>query len=132
MPCAVRAERSDLPVGYVDQAGLLPAALPTPFVPFPDEQLAESALLAGQLQGYYVLAPDFLVTSRARLVASKPLSAAVQGAFTGQVRQRLLQDLPPQVAERLNAGSSISVQSADGSRHWLFNQFHFPCASAEC
>src|SRR5512139_2011361 len=65
---AVRAERSDLPVGYVDQAGLLPAVLPTPFVSFPDVQQAESALRAGQLQGYYVLAPDFLETSRASLV----------------------------------------------------------------
>ncbi len=65
-----------------------------------------------------MLAPDFLETSRARLVTNKPLSAAVQGEFSGQVRQRLLQDLPPQVAERLNAGSSISVQSADGSRHF--------------
>jgi ABC-2 type transport system permease protein len=115
---AVRAERSDLPVGVVDRAGVLERALPTPFAPFVDAAQVEAALQRGEIQGYYLLEEDFQQTRQAQLVANKPLSAAVLGQFSGQVRQELVAELPPKVAERISGGSSLTVRSADGSRQF--------------
>ncbi len=49
--------------GYVDHSGLLTADLPQyadQFIPYPDEQSARDALLAEEIDSYFVLPPDYL------------------------------------------------------------------------
>lgn len=115
---AVRSEQSSLPVGYIDYSGLIQVPLPEPFVEYVNESDAEKALKSRSIQGYYILESDFLQTSHARLVAAKPLGGVTQSQFVGQVRQRLLQNLPAEVAQRLASGNQLYVRSADGMRQF--------------
>lgn len=120
-----RSERDSRPIGYVDQSGLLAEPLPAAaardsltikLVAYTDEELAKTALEAGELQAYFVLGADYLQTSQARAVAMKRISAAAEDEFKDLLRAHLLASQPSEVLARLNQGDMLLVRSADGSR----------------
>lgn len=131
---AVVLQSNNNPVGYVDSSGLLahPVSIPREnsifsksidFIPYPDETQARAALDQNQIQAYYVLSPDYLQTSKAKLVSLKEPSVNVQGQFEALLRANLLASQPPDVAKRVVSGSELVIQSADGSRQMAQSQW---------
>lgn len=119
------ASESDLPIGYVDQAGLLDQPRRPPehdnerqleLLAFPDEQAARLALEAERIQAYYRIPPDF--PEARTLIAvfhDRPDSGAAK-QFADFVRFNLLQQLPAQVAWRAVDGAEFSIRNPEGSR----------------
>jgi ABC-2 type transport system permease protein len=108
------------PIGYVDQAGVL-STRPAPsensieLLAFADEAAARAALQQGQLQAYYVLAPDYPVSRAVQLFYWDEMPAGLaQREFDDFVRQNLGAALPPAVTERLRDGFELTARSGDG------------------
>ena len=120
------ANRSDLPVGYVDQSGLLANPLPPPepdpsndplaLVAFQTQSEAEAALESKEIQAYYLLLPDYQRTGRAQLIYVTELSSDAEEQFADFLRLNLLRDQPEAVANRLISGDNLTVRTPDGSR----------------
>ena len=120
------ANRSDLPVGYVDQSGLLANPLPPPepdpsndplaLVAFQTQSEAEAALESKEIQAYYLLPPDYQRTGRAQLIYVTELSSDAEEQFADFLRLNLLRDQPEAVANRLISGDNLTVRTPDGSR----------------
>jgi ABC-2 type transport system permease protein len=122
------------PLGYVDRSGVLVSPpeevegastlLDIELVRFDDEQQAGQAFASGDLQGYYVLAEDYLQTGRVHLVAGEAIERSVQNQFGRYIRSQLVQSQPPQVAERLIEGYDVEVLALteaepEASTSWL-------------
>jgi ABC-2 type transport system permease protein len=107
------------PLGYVDRSGVLMSPpeevegasilLDIELVRYDDEQQAGQAFAAGDIQGYYVLAENYLQTGRVHLVAGEAIERSVQNQFGRYIRSQLVQSQPPQVAERLIEGYDVEV-----------------------
>ena len=120
------ANRSDLPVGYVDQSGLLANPLPPPepdpsndplaLVAFQTQSEAEAALESKEIQAYYLLLPDYQRTGRAQLIYVTELSSDAEEQFADFLRLNLLRDQSEAVANRLISGDNLTVRTPDGSR----------------
>jgi len=120
------ANRSDLPVGYVDQSGLLANPLPPPepdpsndplaLVAFQTQSEAEAALESKEIQAYYLLPPDYQRTGRAQLFYVIELSSDAEEQFADFLRLNLLRDQSEAVANRLISGDNLTVRTPDGSR----------------
>jgi ABC-2 type transport system permease protein len=120
------ANRSDLPIGYVDHSGLLadpllppqpdPSDDPPALIPFSSQPDAETALVANEIQAYYLLPPDYQRTGRAQLFYASELSSDAEKQFAGFLRVNLLGDQPNAVANRLISGDNLTVRTPDGSR----------------
>ena len=95
------------PVGVVDQAQIVQAWPGRPsrgevaLVSFVDETAAHQALVRGDIQGYYVIGPDYLDTGRITEVAPHPLSPRPEGQFTRLLRDQLLVQTPAERRGRL-------------------------------
>lgn len=78
---------ADKPIGYVDHSGLikkLPANIPPALMKaYPDENAAQAALEAGDLQSYAVIPDDYLKTGKLLLVERefKPLGGTPEKLF---------------------------------------------------
>jgi ABC-2 type transport system permease protein len=83
---------------------------------FGDETEARLAVEREQIRGYYVLEKDFLQTGKARLVASKPLSAEARQAFEELLRLNIESGQPAPVLKRLSEGDEVIVRTTDGAR----------------
>ena len=122
----VRSETDHRPVGYIDRSGLLADPVqttrlealdqPVEMIPFEQEDRANQALKAKQIQAYFVLEEDFLQRNTARAVSLKNLSSSARNQFETFVQANLLAGQPPTVMRRLAEGSDLVVRSADGSR----------------
>jgi len=122
----MRSETKDTPVGYIDHSGLLSNPLPAPkpqppnrtvtLIRFKDEQQAETALRAGEIQVYYVLEEDYLSTRRTKRVSMDNPSESAQEQFEGFVRLNLLAYQPREVALRVSEGTNLIVRTPDGKR----------------
>jgi ABC-2 type transport system permease protein len=99
------------PVGVVDQARLVQAWPSRPthqelaLLNFSDEAQAHQALVRGEIQGYFVIAPDYIVTGRLTEVAPRPLIAGQADLVEALLRDQLLAETPPERQVRL-AGES--------------------------
>lgn len=124
---AARLAFDPLPVGYIDRSGVLSSARkPEPpvgelfpaieLLAFGDEAEARLAVEREQIRGYYVLEKDFLQTGKARLVASKPLSAEARQAFEELLRLNIESGQPAPVLKRLSEGDEVIVRTTDGAR----------------
>ena len=113
------------PVGYVDESGLLAASQPAAGTQaFADETSARAALDAGTVQGYYVLPPGYLSGEAPRLVyLTEASSDDARRAFNRLVRSALLADQSPEVRQRLEAGLSVTMQSAEDGRELASDDF---------
>lgn len=129
------------PVGYVDQSGILtnPGFLAESellssqieLVPFDNEEHADEALKAGEIQAYYVLDSDYLENRKTRLVSMEQPSGIAMGEFGRFVRVNLLLDFPNEINRRVTQGSQFVLRSSDGSRQFVQGDwlgFLFPFA----
>ncbi len=116
------------PIGYIDQSGLLAKAIPqspakwpertVPMRAYLDEQSAKSDLQAGKIQAYFIIPADYLQTGKAQEVYLKePKGIAVQ-QFDSFLATNLLAGQPPAIANRIQEGSQLTVQSLDKSREF--------------
>lgn len=125
------------PVGYIDLSGVLsdPISLeddgsifdPTiEFIPYEDEQQARQALEKEEIQAYYILPEDYPQTLDVELVYLESPGSDVQEQFDQYVKQNLdsYQALDPQIKQRLEEGSTITVSSLDGNRQMNQDQWY--------
>lgn len=117
------------PVGYIDRSGVLdnPVHPETEsdflepkidFIAYQDEDQAEQDLEAGEIQGYYVIPESYPASLEVELVFLDLPGSGVLSEFNDFIRENLdtFQNLDPQVKERLQEGSTITISSLDGSR----------------
>ncbi|HSB65394.1 MAG TPA: ABC transporter permease [Anaerolineales bacterium] len=114
------------PIGYIDQSGLLANPIPQPAVKwpernvpmraYPDESSANADLKAGKLQAYYVISSDYLQSGKAKEVYLKPPKEMGVQQFDSFLAANLLASQPPEIANRIQGGSKITIESADKSR----------------
>ena len=129
-------QRGNLPLGYVDQAGVL-SAVPAPVLgddgdlvelrAFNNEAAARAALENKELQGYYRVPVDYTTTGRVELfyIHKRP-SEIARFDFVDFLQLNLIADLPPAIQTRLLEGSTLTVHSADGEREFdTENPFDF-------
>ena len=125
------------PVGYIDRSGVLSDPIPLEessgifepsieFRAFNDEQLAKEALEQEQIQAYYIIPEDYPQTLDVDLVYLDAPASEIQGQFDQFVKQNLesYQALEPQIKERLEEGSTITISSLDGSRKMRQDQWY--------
>ena len=117
---------SPLPVGYVDQSGFLVNAIPQPpskfpertvrMQAFPDEASARTALDAQEIQSYYVIPKNYMQTGKIEEYFIKEGKGMAAQQFTEFLTTNLLVNVSPQIANRIQAGTTIVVVSADKTR----------------
>jgi len=123
-------EVNNRPLGYVDHAGLLANPIPAPLagsanrvdlIPFDGEAAARTALEAGEIQAYYVLAAHYSSTRRVDLYYLKAPGNNATRQFYDFMQINLLagrSSLGADVARRVALlGDKVTVRSLDGSRH---------------
>jgi ABC-2 type transport system permease protein len=120
-------QRGNLPLGYVDHAGILSDSVTLP-VPdkgeppvairaFTDEAAAQTALEARTIQAYYVVPADYVQSGNAHLFfLNKRPGETVQEDFTNFLQANLLAGYPADVQRRMLEGSDVMFRSIDGSR----------------
>ncbi len=123
----VSRENHNLPLGYVDHAGLLADPIAAPVGPseeaielisFETEDEAREALESKEIQAYYVVTPDYFETSGADLFYLKEPGENASRQFYDFIRANLVVDQPPEIAIRAAEGSNIIVRTPDGSREF--------------
>ncbi|MBE2199856.1 MAG: ABC transporter permease [Anaerolinea sp.] len=122
---AVRGE-DKRPIGYVDHAGILnetvrpPTGINDDMVPmraFADETAAQTALAAGDIQAYYVLAADYLTTRELnRYYWQDDTDEAARNDFADFIRANLAAARPAELQELLIDGPELTVRSLEGGR----------------
>jgi ABC-2 type transport system permease protein len=122
----ISMESNTTPIGYVDYSGILadprPAPppekpdKPVPMLPFNTEADAQSALEAGQIQGYYVIPQDYLSSGQLTLTDLNPVKSPARVQFYSFLSVNLLRNTDPAIANRLVEGEEVIVQSPDGKR----------------
>lgn len=116
------------PIGYVDHSGLL-AETPLideepetgPFrdpelVAFESEDAARQALLDETIQGFYIIAPDYLETGSVRWVANGSSDDDAFSELRTRLQASLLRDQPEEIVNRIIEGPEVTVRSSDNSR----------------
>lgn len=116
----------DLPLGYVDQAGILIASAnlqtgsesePVEMRHFSDEAAAQAALEKQEIQAYYILPPDYLQSRQVSLYYwDEAPGESVQDDFAAFVRASLTSGLPEDLRQRAVDGIDITLRSMDGGR----------------
>lgn len=125
------------PLGYVDYSGILEnpvredraGSLFNPviaFEPYPQEQKAQAALDAGEIQGYFIIPADYPEQTEIALYYVDEPDGSAQAQFADFLRQNLgsFQDLDPQLSERLESGSLITMTALDGSNETRQDQWY--------
>jgi ABC-2 type transport system permease protein len=115
---------NNLPLGYVDHAGVLDASLHDAdqgmeIRAFPDEETALAALGSEEIQALFVLPPGYPQTLHTELYyLEEPPSEDVWGEFDDFVRVNLVAALPQDVQHRLLEGPSITVHDVASKREF--------------
>ena len=116
---------NDLPVGYVDQAGVFDSAIPAPvsgqaepvdFISFQTEDEALRSLEANEIQAYYVLKADYFETRYLEIVYAKKPGANANRQWYDFLQINLLSDQPTEIAYRTASGTDVTVRSLDDKR----------------
>ena len=117
-------EKDPRPVGYVDHAGVmsiseLPPDIydePIQLLAYQTEERAQEALLAEEIQAFYVLSPEYLQTREIMLLyVEEPASKATR-QFYDLLRVNLLSDVEPEIQVRIADGTEFLTLSPDGRR----------------
>lgn len=118
---------SNLPVGYVDQTGLMEvnrqAALPdaqnrVEIRAYADQAEATAALERGEIQAFWILPPDFPQTLETELYYLEDPPGSAWGEFDDFVRVNLVANLADGVQQRLLEGPKITVQDLASGREF--------------
>lgn len=112
--------RDDVPdvVGFVDYSGVLAGVEETVvdgigIRPYPNEEAAQQAVLAEEIQGFYVLPADYLETHQLSLTVQDNLPITTAESFAEFLRTRLVYGAETSVRNRLVAGADILVHTVD-------------------
>jgi ABC-2 type transport system permease protein len=117
-------EKDIRPIGYVDYAGVmlvdkLPADVtddPIQFLAFSSEDRAEKALIAEEIQAFYVLSSEYLSTREIKLIyVEEPASKATR-QFYDLLRVNLLSGVEPEYQVRIADGTEFLTRTPDGRR----------------
>ncbi len=127
-----QSSQSSLPVGYVDQAGLLnasrQASLPNAdkrvqIIAYPTQEAALAALNSKQIQAFFVLPADYPNTLQTDIYyLQKAPSNAVWQEFDDFVKVNLVASYPANVQQRLLAGSNVTVHDIASNRTFSENE----------
>lgn len=122
---AVKADQTD-PIGYIDQAGVIvpEAWQPDPdsgehieIISYADETTAKAALEGGEIQGYYVIPPDYLDRRELSFYYKDETPGEQQkDDFNSFLRASLAADSAETAREVLEDGPALTVRSMDGSK----------------
>jgi ABC-2 type transport system permease protein len=117
--------KSDLPIGYVDHAGVLESsrhASPSQIGQvraYADKEAGLSALEREEIQALFVLPPDYLQTLHTELYyLEKPPSEEAWGDFADVIRINLVTTLPEEIQSRVLEGANITVHDTVGNREF--------------
>ncbi len=114
---------SHLPVGYVDESGVIPASAvrpapagdALPVLRFESREEAEKALASGDVQAVYVFPADYRQNLHVQLLYwQKKPGEAVQEAFKNFIRQALAARLNGPLGQRLESGVNVLSESPHG------------------
>jgi ABC-2 type transport system permease protein len=121
----VSLENNDLPVGYLDQAGVFENPIPAPvsggdepvdFISYQTEEEALASLEAKEIQAFYILPTDYFETRRIEIVYTKKPADNANRQWWDFLQINLLSDQPTEIAYRSAAGAEVTVRSLDGKR----------------
>jgi ABC-2 type transport system permease protein len=84
-------------------------------IPFPDEDAARTALDAGEIQAYYVIAQDYLESNSASLTYYEEPGQNAVSYFRDFMRANLIPYQPPAVVFRALDGLDTIVRTPDGA-----------------
>jgi len=125
---ASQINRNETPVGYVDQAGVLTNRVAVPedvvsddpveFVAFLSQDAAESALMQGEIQAFYVLPEDYLETREVQLVYLEKPGENAEDDFFDFLQTNVSAGMPEKVVTRALQGFDLTIRSADGKREF--------------
>lgn len=121
-------KRGELPVGYVDYAGVLSKPLLTSsvealetvtFQAFDTQEHALEKLRAKQLQAVYILPAHYAQTGKVELyyLSQRP-SELARSDFEALIKAHLMSNQPVQVQARLQEGNNLIIRAADNSREF--------------
>ena len=118
---------SNLPIGYVDQAGIL-GSVPQSSLPdadqaiqmiaYPTTEAAMAALDSGQIQVVFVLPSDYVNSLHTDVYYREMPSTAVRQQFDDLVCANLVASFPANVQQRLLDGSNVTVQDIASNRQF--------------
>jgi len=116
-------ENNDLPVGYVDKAGLfsdpirIPAkSRPVDFIAYESQEKAQGALENGETQAFYVISGDYFTSNTIELFYIQEPGKNATRQFYDFVQLNLVALEFPDIAERVASGSNLILRSIDGKR----------------
>jgi ABC-2 type transport system permease protein len=125
------------PVGYIDHSGVLTDPKPLdresnifePLIAFQayrDEGQAQSDLNAGEIQAYYIIPENYPEERTADLVFLEEPAWEVQEQFNQFIKQNLptYQALDPQIRERLEKESQVTISTLDEARTMQQDQWY--------
>jgi len=117
---------NDAPVGYLDQAGVFSGEVsaapfeqdedPIEFIAYPNDEKAQAALEANQIQAYFTLPTDYPETRNIILTYVKKPGDNVIRQFYNFLQFNLVENVPEQIAYRVAIGTDVTVRSLDGKR----------------
>lgn len=124
------------PIGYVDRSGALTDAIPIEvdgnlfepaieFIPYADATQAQADLEDEQIQAYYVLPEGFPADREVELSFISAPSGSAQAQFRRFILQNIhsFEGLDPQIVERLQEGSLLTMSTVDGTREMREDQW---------
>jgi ABC-type Na+ efflux pump permease subunit len=96
------------------------------FLPYQDEEQAQTDLNAEAIQAYYILPEEYPQEFRVDLVFLEEPASEVQEQFEQFIKQNLdmHQNLDPQIKERLENESLITISTLDGRREIRQDQWY--------
>lgn len=117
-------EKDTRPIGYVDLAGVmlvdvLPSDVsynPVQFLAFNTEDEALEALMSEETQAFYVLSPEYLQTTEITLIYIEEPASSATRQFYDLLRVNLLNDVEPEIRERIAGGTEFLTRTPDGRR----------------
>ena len=117
-------EKDPRPIGYVDLAGVmlvdvLPSDVsynPVQFLAFNTEDEALEALMSEETQAFYVLSPEYLQTTEITLIYIEEPASSATRQFYDLLRVNLLNDVEPEIRERIAGGTEFLTRTPDGRR----------------
>ncbi len=126
--------KSNLPIGYVDHAGILDSSrhATSPQISqgiserslaqvraYADEEAALSALEREEIQAFFVLPSNYLQTLHTELYyLEKPPSEEAWSDFADLIRVNLVATLPEEIQSRVLEGASITVHDTVSNREF--------------
>ena len=117
-------EKDTRPIGYVDHAGIMSVDVlppdvtddPIQLLPFTTEDSAEDALMAEEIQAFYVLSSEYLQTREIKLIYIKEPASKATRQFYDLLRVNLLSDVEPEFQVRITDGTEFLTRTTDGRR----------------